>query len=83
MDDLVSVHNFLYERAGLSIVHSLDLLNALIICLLKLLEALLELDKLICEQLVILGITSVERFGLNKLAVECFFFFAPPMLITL
>ena len=59
MNDFVSVHNLLNEVASFLIVHRPDFLNAPIICLFESLKALLELDKLVSEKLVFLGVKRV------------------------
>ena len=56
MDDLVRVHDLLDEIAGFLIVHGPNLLNPLVIGNFKLFKALLELDELISEQFVFLGV---------------------------
>ena len=56
MDDLVRVHDLLDEVAGFLIVHGPNLLNPLVIGNFKLFKALLELDELISEQFVFLGV---------------------------
>ena len=70
MNDLVSVHNFLYEITGLLIVHGPNLLNTLVISNFKLFEALLELDELVCEQFVVLGVRRIQVFGFELLVLE-------------
>ena len=64
MNDLVSVHDLLDELASLLIVHRPDLLDALVIGLLEPLKTLLELDELVSEQLVVLGVRRVQGLGL-------------------
>lgn len=56
MDDLVSVHDFLDEGASLHVVHAPNLLEALVISLFEFFKTLLELDKFVREQFVILGV---------------------------
>ena len=70
MNDLVSVHNFLYEVTGLLIVHGPNLLNTLVISNFKLFEALLELDELVCEQFIVLGVRRIQVFGFELLVLE-------------
>ena len=70
MNDLVSMHNFLYEVTGLLIVHGPNLLNTLVISNFKLFEALLELDELVCEQFVVLGVRRIQVFGFELLVLE-------------
>ena len=70
MDDLVGVHDLLDEVAGLLVVHRPDLLDSLLISFLKLFEALLELDELVGEELVLFGVIGVLVFGLSLLHLE-------------
>ena len=70
MDDLVGVHNFLDEVAGLLIVHGPNLLNTLVISNFKLFEALLELDKFVREQFVVLGVSRIHGLGFKLLVLE-------------
>jgi len=73
VDDLVSVHDFLDEGASLHDVHALNLLEALVVSLLEFFKTLLELDKLVREQFVILGVSSVRVLSLDQLILERLF----------
>ena len=70
MNDLVGVHDFLDKVTGLLIVHGPNLLNTLVISNFKLFEALLELDELVCEQFVVLGVSRIQVFGFELLVLE-------------
>ena len=70
VDDLVRVHDFLDEVAGLLVVHRPNLLDALVVRLLKLLEALLQLDELVGEELVVLSVQRVLVLRLRLLVLE-------------
>jgi len=70
MDDLISVHDLLNEVTSLLIVHRPDLLDALIISVLKSFKALLQFDKLVGEELVFLGILLVLGPSLRLLGIE-------------
>ena len=72
MNDLVSVHNLLDEITRLLIVHRPDLLDLLVVSLFELLKALLKLDELVCEQLVVLGEGGVEILGISHLDIELY-----------
>ena len=70
VDDLVRMHDLLDEVSRLLIVHGPDLLDALVIGDFKLFKALLKLDKLIGEQLVLLSVVHVSVLGLSLLNLE-------------
>jgi len=59
MNDLVRMHDFLDKIASFLIVHRPDFFDALVIRLFKPLKALLKLDELVSEKLVVLSILSV------------------------
>ena len=70
MNDLIGVHDFLDEIAGLLIVHGPNLLNTLVISNFKLFEALLKLDELVGEQFVVLGVSCIQVLGFKLLVLE-------------
>lgn len=70
VDDFVSVHDLLNQIACLLVVHGPDLLDALVIGLFKSLEALLQLDELVCEQLVVLRVGRVQILRIRLLHFE-------------
>ena len=74
MDNFVSMHELLNKITGLSIVHSPDLLNTLVISLFEPFESLLKLDELISEDLILLGELSVQILGFSDLHLESFKF---------
>ena len=70
VNDLVSVHDLLDKITRLLIVHRPDLLDLLVVSLFELLKALLKLDELVCEQLVVLCEGGVEILGICHLDIE-------------
>ena len=72
MDDLISVHDLLNKVTSLLIVHRPDLLDALVVSVLKSFKALLQFDKLVGEELVFLGILLVFGPSLRHLCIEYF-----------
>ena len=70
MDDLVSVHDLLNQCTSLPIVHRPDFLDTLVIGLLELLKALLQLDELVCEELVLLRVLDVQVVSISLLNVK-------------
>jgi len=64
------MHDFLDQVASLLVVHRPDLLDAFVVSFFKLFEAFLELDKFICEPLVVFGVGTVQSFGLSLLHLE-------------
>ena len=70
MDNLVGVHDLLDEITCLLIIHRPDFLNALVISFLELLEAFLQLDELVGEELVLLRVGRVEALSLRLLLLE-------------
>ena len=70
MDDLVSVHDLLNQGTSLSIVHRPDFLDTLVIGLLELLKALLQLDELVSEELVLLRVLNVQVVGISLLNIK-------------
>ena len=70
VNDLVSVHDLLDKITRLLIVHRPDLLDLLVVSLFELLKALLKLDELIGEQLVLLSVVHVSVLGLSLLNLE-------------
>lgn len=72
MNHLVGVHDFLHQIARLLVVHRPDLLDSLVIRFFKFLEALLQFDELVREQLVILGVRCVQISSIRLLHFEQF-----------
>jgi len=70
VDYLIGVHDLLDEVACLRVIHGPDLLDALVIGLLKPLKSLLKLDVLIGELLVFLCVRVVNIFCLLLLNRE-------------
>ena len=69
------MHELLNKITGLSIVHSPDLLNTLVIGLFEPLETFLKLNKLISKVLIFLSEESVQSLGFSDLHFECLQFF--------
>jgi len=70
VDYFISVHNFFDESASLLVVHTPDLLDALVVGLLESFKTLLQLDELVRKEFVFLGIQSVEVLCLGLLILE-------------
>ena len=67
MNHLVCVHNLVDKLASLGIIHAPDILDTLVVCSLELFKTLLQLDKLVGEDLVLFGVVLILNLGLCKL----------------
>ncbi len=74
MDHFVSVHDLFDKTTGFLIVHCPDFLDALVISFFESLEAFLQLDEFVGEQLVILSVCGVLILSISLLHFEKFIF---------